>query len=204
MLLQENGNSNSNKTTATFGILWTKLFMTRLKTFWTVYCRISVSYLETSLIVLWATTPQDSRHITENFKSPCLYDIHWSNELGTFVCRLYLSALGLILFQMRRFVEYVVSNQVMLIPLFCLFVDALQWGAADTEIKVPSGENTEPKRSPFQAWSRSVYSHTCYAYCQGFLPCLFLPFGPFTCIFSKTSSDFFLHWLTSVLCRPAE
>ena len=32
------------------------------------------------------------------------------------------------------------------------------------------------KGSPFKAWSRSVYSHTCYAYCQGFLPCLFLPF----------------------------
>ena len=46
-----------------------------------------------------------------------------------------------------------------------------QWGAADAEIKVPSGENTELKRSPFKAWSRSVYSHTCYAYCQGFLPC---------------------------------
>ena len=51
-----------------------------------------------------------------------------------------------------------------------------QWGAADAEIKVPSGENTELKRSPFQAWSRSVYSHTCYAYCQGFLPCLILHF----------------------------
>ena len=51
-----------------------------------------------------------------------------------------------------------------------------QWGAADAEIKVPSGENTELKRSPFQAWSRSVYSHTCYAYYQGVLPCLFLPF----------------------------
>ena len=51
-----------------------------------------------------------------------------------------------------------------------------QWGAADAEIKVPSVENTELRRSPFQAWSRSVYSHTCYAYCQGFLPCLFLPF----------------------------
>ena len=31
-----------------------------------------------------------------------------------------------------------------------------QWGAADAEIKVPSGENTELKSSPFQAWSRSV------------------------------------------------
>ena len=40
----------------------------------------------------------------------------------------------------------------------------------------PSGENTELKRSPFQAWSRSVYSHKCYAYCQGVLFCLFLLF----------------------------
>ena len=31
-----------------------------------------------------------------------------------------------------------------------------QWGSADAEIKVPSGENTELKRSPFKAWSKSV------------------------------------------------
>ena len=54
--------------------------------------------------------------------------------------------------------------------------DSPQWGAADAEIKVPSGENTELKRSRFKTWSRSVYSHKCYTYCQGFLPCLFLPF----------------------------
>ena len=65
-----------------------------------------------------------------------------------------------------------------------------QWGAADAEIKVPSDENTELKRSPFKAWSRSVYSHTCYTYCQEFLP-YFYPSSPFICIFSKTSSDFF-------------
>ena len=46
-----------------------------------------------------------------------------------------------------------------------------QWGAADAEIKVPSVENTDLKRSLFKAWSRSVYSHTCYAYCQEILPC---------------------------------
>ena len=46
----------------------------------------------------------------------------------------------------------------------------LQLGAADAEIKVPSVENTELKGSPFEAWSRSAYSHTCYAYCQEFLP----------------------------------
>ena len=51
-----------------------------------------------------------------------------------------------------------------------------QWGAADAEIKVPSDENTELKRSPFKAWSRSAYSHTCYVYCRGFLLCLLLPF----------------------------
>ena len=66
---------------------------------------------------------------------------------------------------------------------------APQWGAADAEIKVPSGENTELKRSPFKTWSRSIYSHTCYAYCKGFLP-YFYPSGPFTCIFSKTSQFF--------------
>ena len=54
--------------------------------------------------------------------------------------------------------------------------DSPQWGAEDAEIKVPSGENTELKRSPFKAWSRSEYSRICYAYCQGFLVCLFLPF----------------------------
>ena len=71
-----------------------------------------------------------------------------------------------------------------------------QWGAADAEIKVPSGENTELKRSPFQAWSRSVYSHTCYAYCQGFLSCLFLHFRSIHLhFFSKTPPDFFLCWL---------
>ena len=45
-----------------------------------------------------------------------------------------------------------------------------QWGATDAEIKVPSDENADLKRSPFKAWSRSVYSHTCYAHYQGFLP----------------------------------
>ena len=66
-----------------------------------------------------------------------------------------------------------------------------QWGAVDAKIKVPFGENTELKRSPFKAWGRSVYSHTCYAYCKGFF---FLAYyytsGPFTCIFPETSPDF--------------
>ena len=66
-----------------------------------------------------------------------------------------------------------------------------QWGAADAEIKVSSGENTELKRSPFNAWSRSVYSHTCYAYCQEFLPCLFLPFRFIHLHFFQNPSRYF-------------
>ena len=87
------------------------------------------------------------------------------------------------------------------------FLPAPQWGAADAEIKVPSGENTELKRSPFKAWSRSVYSHTCYAYCQGFLPCLFLPFQSIHLHFFQNLSRFFPVLAvanTWFLCRPAE
>ena len=64
-------------------------------------------------------------------------------------------------------------------------------GAADAEIKVPSGENSELKRSPFKAWSWSVYSHTCCAYCQEFLPCLFLPFRYIHLHFFQNLSRFF-------------
>ena len=74
-----------------------------------------------------------------------------------------------------------------------LFVPQL--GAADAEIKVPSGQNTEHKCSPFKAWSMSVYSHACYAYCQGLLPCLFLPSRSIHLHFSKTSPNYFLCWL---------
>ena len=69
-------------------------------------------------------------------------------------------------------------------------------GGADAEIKVPSGENTELYRSPFKAWSRSVHSHTCYAYCLEFLLCLFLPFRSFHLhFFPKSLPIFFLRWL---------
>ena len=69
-----------------------------------------------------------------------------------------------------------------------------QLGAADAEIIVPSSENRELKRSPFKAWSRSVYSRTCYAYCQGLLPGLFLPFRYIHLHFFQ-NSRFFLCWL---------
>ena len=80
--------------------------------------------------------------------------------------------------------------------LNCTFDSTPQWGVADTEIKVPSGENTELQLSPFKACSRSVYSHhTCYAYCQGFLPCLFLPFLSIHLHFFQNLSRFLLCWL---------
>ena len=71
----------------------------------------------------------------------------------------------------------------------------LQWGAADAEIKVPSGVNIELKRSSFKAWSRSIYSHTCYASCQGFLSCLFLSFRSFHLHLLQNLSRFLLCWL---------
>ena len=56
-----------------------------------------------------------------------------------------------------------------------------------------------------KAWSRSVYSHTCYAYCQGFLPCLFLPFRSIHLQFFKTSHDFScVGCKRRFLCRPGE
>ena len=58
-----------------------------------------------------------------------------------------------------------------------------QWGAA--EIKVPSGENTELKHSPFKAWSWSVCNHTC----------LFLSFRSIHLHFFQNLSRFFLCWL---------
>ena len=73
--------------------------------------------------------------------------------------------------------------------------NAPQWGAADAENKVQSGENTELKRSPFKAWSRSVYSHTCYSSCQGFLHCLFLLFRSIHLHFFENLSQFRLCWL---------
>ena len=48
---------------------------------------------------------------------------------------------------------------------------SFQWGAADTEIKVPFVENSDLRGFPFVAWSRSAYSYTCYTYWQGLPPC---------------------------------
>ena len=75
-----------------------------------------------------------------------------------------------------------------------------QWGAADAEIKVLSGESTELKCSSFKVWSRSVYSHTSYTDCQRFLPWWFRsfqsihlhffpkPLPSFSCVVANTTS----------------
>ena len=76
-----------------------------------------------------------------------------------------------------------------------LAAPAPHWGAADAEIKVPSGENTELRRSPFKAWIKSIYSHACYTKCQGFLPCLFLPFWSIHLHFFQNLSQFCVCWL---------
>ena len=47
------------------------------------------------------------------------------------------------------------------------------------------------KCSPSEAWSRSEYSHACFAQCQEFNPCpdFYRP-SPFTFTFSKSSPYF--------------
>ena len=97
------------------------------------------------------------------------------------------------------YVIYNVYSLSTFILSLCIQINLLigppHWGAADAEIKVPSGENTELKRSPFKAWSGSVYSHACYVYCQEFLPCLFLTFQSIHLHFVQNLSRFFLCWL---------
>ena len=74
---------------------------------------------------------------------------------------------------------------------FYLHASFLQWGAVDAEIKVPSDENTELKGSPFNAWSRSIAMYAMPT-AKDFFLANFYPSGPFTCIFSKTSPEFFV------------
>ena len=88
-----------------------------------------------------------------------------------------------------------------------LSLSSPQREAADGEIKVPSGENTERKRSPFKVWSRSVYSLTCCAYCQRFPRCSFLSFRSIHLHFFQNLSRFLLCWLWLIhgpCVRPAE
>ena len=77
-------------------------------------------------------------------------------------------------------------------PIFVsISVTVPRSGELRTHVKVPSGENTDLKGSPFEGWSRSVHSHTCYAYCQGSLLYLYLPFRSIHLHFFQNLSHFF-------------
>ena len=67
-----------------------------------------------------------------------------------------------------------------------------QWVAADAEIYVPAGENTDLKRSPLKAWSRSVFALHATLAATDFFLAYFYPSCPFTCFFTKTFSRFLL------------
>ena len=96
---------------------------------------------------------------------------------------------------------------------FTAWNSVLLWGSSSSRCNVVAAAVVPPPRSgelrtqkvkshlvrtqslnvlPLMPWSRSVYSYTCYAYCQGFFfLAYFCTSGPFTCIFFKTSPDFF-------------
>ena len=93
--------------------------------------------------------------------------------------------------ELRSQAYYLVPSRTM----GCLHNRPPQLGAADAEVKVPFVKNIELKRSSFKAWSRSVYCHTWNAYCQGLLPCLFLPFWSIHLQFFQNLSRFLLCWL---------
>ena len=68
-----------------------------------------------------------------------------------------------------------------------------QWGAADAEIKVPSDERTQSLRvlPLIPGIGQYIAIHATLTAREFFLA-YFYPSSPFTCIFSKTSPDFFL------------
>ena len=87
---------------------------------------------------------------------------------GRTCCLLPAPAISAFLFQGYIGVKHLklkncISRLVLIRANPLLYLSFLQWGAAKAEIKVPSGENTEFKRSLFKTWSRSVYSHASYA-----------------------------------------
>ena len=83
------------------------------------------------------------------------------------------------------------------------------WGAADAEIKVPSVENTELKRSPLKPGvGQYIAIHATLTARDFFLANFYFPVHS-PALFSKTSPELLLffcvscdyHWF---LCRPAE
>ena len=75
-----------------------------------------------------------------------------------------------------------------------------QWGAGDAEIKVPSVENTELKRSPLNPGVGQYIAIHATLTARDFFLTYFYPSGPCTCIVFQNLSRFFLCslWLTLV------
>ena len=71
--------------------------------------------------------------------------------------------------------------------------ETLQWGAVDTEIKVPSVENTELEGSPLKPGVGEYIAIHATLTARDFFLANFYPSGPFTCIVSKISSEFFMY-----------
>ena len=76
---------------------------------------------------------------------------------------------------------------------------APQWGAADTEIKVPSDENTELGGSTLKPGVGQYIAMHATLTARDFFLAGFYRSSPFTCIFFKTSSKFFLCQLPLIL-----
>ena len=75
--------------------------------------------------------------------------------------------------------------------LWPLPVETPKWGAADTEIKVPSARNTELKAVPLKpAVGQYIAIHATLT-ARDFFIANFCPSGPFTCIFFQNLSRLF-------------
>ena len=141
---------------------------------------------------VWRLVPADSPSRGGDV-AVYIFDINKPNGPRLFIQFLCLF-LSIWPFQLH-FIPWILPTTLRFLTLFfrscfCL-TSPRQWRAVDAEIKVPSGENTELKRSPFKAWSRSVYSYIFYAYREGFLPCLILHFQSIHLHFFQTSPDIF-------------
>ena len=77
---------------------------------------------------------------------------------------LFINELRIKLEYEKDFLAFLSAIQI--VSVLCIHCPP-QWEAADAEIKVPFGENTELKRYPFKAWSRSVQ---LYPYMLRLLP----------------------------------
>ena len=72
---------------------------------------------------------------------------------------------------------------------------APQWGTADAEVKVSSGEKTEFKCSPLKPGVGQYIAKHATLTARDFFFAYLYPSGPFTCIFSKSLLKFFQCWL---------